>query len=453
LAIDDLQIVERLRETLAAGDRDQVTDLIDELGKGGLARVLTELEEDERIKLWYTLEPEDAAGHFDELPDVQVVATLESLAPDHAARILDVVPSDSQADYISDIETDDRERILEAMLPEEAEDARRLLEYKDDVAGGLMRTEFLAYPEDMTIEGLLEALRNIGEDVRNYEIQYIYVTDRTGTLVGVLQLRDILLRSRTRMLNEVMIAGPSTVRDNDSLDKLEDLFDRVQYLAVPVVDDRHRLLGVLSRHDVEEALGERQEDEYLKSLGIVGGEELRSMPVFLRARRRLSWLSVNIILNIVAASVIAARQDTLEAVIALAVFLPIISDMSGCTGNQAVAVSMRELALGIARPNDAFRVWRQEFAVGLINGVALGGLLGFAAWLWKGNPWLGAVIAVAMVANTIVAVSIGGVVPLVLKRMHFDPALASGPILTTITDVCGFLLVLSLAAAMIERLV
>jgi magnesium transporter len=161
---------------------------------------------------------------------------------------------------------------------------------------------------------------------------------------------------------------------------------------------------------------------------------------------------LNIVLNIVAASVIAFYEDTLSAVIALAVFLPIVSDMSGCSGNQAVAVSMRELSLGIVKPFEALRVWFQELSVGLMNGLVLGSLLALAAWLWKGNPYLGLVVGGALAVNTLVAVSIGGVVPLLLKRINVDPAIASGPILTTVTDMCGFFLVLSFATLMLPHL-
>jgi magnesium transporter len=154
-----------------------------------------------------------------------------------------------------------------------------------------------------------------------------------------------------------------------------------------------------------------------------------------------------------AASVIAAYEDTLTAVIALAVFLPIVSDMSGCSGNQAVAVSMRELTLGAALPRDVFRVWRKEVVVGLINGIALGTLLGLAAWAWKGNAVLGLVVGAALAINTLVAVSIGGTVPLILKRFKLDPAVASGPLLTTATDMCGFFLLLSLASMVLPAII
>ena len=209
------------------------------------------------------------------------------------------------------------------------------------------------------------------------------------------------------------------------------------------------LVGVLGKAAVRAEVADRSDETYRQSQGIVGGEELRSMPVFLRSRRRLSWLSVNIGLNVLAASVIAVYQDTLQAVIALAVFLPIISDMSGCSGSQAVAVSLRELTLGVTRPTDVLRVLVLELRVGLLNGAALGALIGLVAWAWKGDPRLGLVVGVALAINTSVAVCIGGMVPLVLKRLNRDPALASGPILTTVTDMCGFFLVLSLATVVL----
>jgi len=171
-----------------------------------------------------------------------------------------------------------------------------------------------------------------------------------------------------------------------------------------------------------------------------------------RSMRRLGWLSVNIVLNILAASVIAFHQDTLSAVIALAVFLPIISDMSGCSGSQAVAVSMRELDLGFTKPWEIWRVLGKEASVGVINGVVLGLVLGIVGWLWQGNLMLGAIVTVSLAVNTLVAVCCGGTIPLVLRGLGQDPALASGPILTTITDMSGFFLVLTLARAVLPWL-
>ncbi len=223
-------------------------------------------------------------------------------------------------------------------------------------------------------------------------------------------------------------------------------------LGLPVVDDAGKLVGTVSRSAVADALLERTESESLRRQGVIG-DELRSMPLLLRSRRRLAWLSANIGLNVIAASVISHYQDTIAAVIAIAVFLPMVSDMSGCSGNQAVAVSLRELSLGLVKPVDALRVWAKEASVGVINGVVLGVLIAVVAWLWKGSPFLGLVIGLALALNTVIAVSIGGLVPLLLTRLKQDPAIASGPLLTTITDVAGFFLVLSLATLMMPLLV
>ena len=270
-------------------------------------------------------------------------------------------------------------------------------------------------------------------------------------LQGVLQLRDLLLALPQQPIHELMIRRPMNVKDTVELEQLRDFFDSHPYFAVPVTDAENKLLGVVRRSDVEEALAEQSESDFRRSQGILR-EELRTMPLLTRSRRRLAWLSVNIVLNIVAASVIAFYQETLAQVIALAVFLPIISDMSGCSGNQAVAVSMRELSLGVVEPREVLRVWLKELAVGLINGLVLGLLIAAVAMLWKGNAYLGLVVGSAMMLNTLVAVTLGGCLPLIMKRLKVDPALASGPILTTVTDMCGFFLILSFASALLPKL-
>ncbi|MFA6242783.1 MAG: magnesium transporter, partial [Candidatus Hydrogenedentales bacterium] len=218
------------------------------------------------------------------------------------------------------------------------------------------------------------------------------------------------------------------------------------YFGVPVVDASGAMLGVVQGADVEEAQGEAAQRTFLRFSGIIGGEELRSMPLSSRSFRRLSFLTINIFLNVIAASVIVAFESTLAKVIALAAFLPIISDMSGCSGSQAIAVSIRELSLGLIKPRDFTRVCLQEILVGLPNGIVLGSVLGFMAYLWKGNAYLGLVVGLALALNTVVGVTLGGAIPLIMSRLRIDPALAAAPMLTTVTDMCGFFLSLSFAA-------
>jgi magnesium transporter len=316
-----------------------------------------------------------------------------------------------------------------------------------------MVTEFLSYPELITAGEVLDDLRQNAERYTNYDVQYVYCCSEFGDLVGVLRLRDLLLTPRNRRIADFMIRKPLAVSVHTTLDDLAEIFDKHAFFGVPVLDEGGRLAGVAKRRDVEGAISNRADSDYLKSQGIVGGEELRSMPLRPRVSRRLSWLGGNVILNIAAASVIAFYQETLTQVIALAVFLPIISDMSGNAGIQAIAVSLREMTLGLLKPREVLWVFMKEISVGAINGLVLGLLVAVAAWLWKGNPYLGLVVGTALTLNTIVAAVVGGTLPLFLKRLKMDPALASGPILTTVTDMCGFFFVLSFASMILPKLV
>ncbi len=443
---------ERLREFAESQDSIALKAYLSSLEPSEAVRAILRLDGDIQEKVLINLSPAEAADLIEDLPDEQAVEMIEHLAPADAAPIVTEMQSDEQADLLADMDGADAEAILQEMAPEEADEARQLASYADDVAGGLMVTEFFKYEENVTAGAVLDDLNVRADEIGDYFTRYAYVVSPWGRLVGVLAVRDLALTPRQTPLAEIMVPA-LFMKAETSLDELKTFFENHNYASVPVVDRHGKLLGVVRRTAIQEALAERAEREMLRMQGIVGGDEIRTLPIFTRSRRRLSWLSINIVLNIIAASVIALYIDTLGAVIALAVFLPIISDMSGCTGNQAVAVSMRELSLGIVKPFEAFRVWLKEISVGLINGVALGTVLGIVAWAWKGNPYLGLVVGGAMALNTLIAVSIGGVVPLLLKRFGVDPALASGPILTTVTDICGFFLVLSFAALMLTKLV
>lgn len=444
---------EELESLIATGNADRVLAFVEGLTSGEQARALARLDEEDRRLVLTLLSATDAAELVEHLSDVQAGELLDLLEPAQAAAIMRELPSNEQADLLGELDEADAEAVLSELEPAEASALRDLRQYDDDVAGGLMVTELLQFPQTMTIGDVVDDLIEHAEDYRKYDIQYAYIVDRQDCLVGVLRMRDLLLAARRLPVAEIMLSEPLMVRDTTDLDELIEFFDVHHFLGVPVVNEQGRLLGVVQRAAVDEARADRHEADYLKSQGIVGGEEIRTLPLLLRTRRRLAWLSINIVLNVIAASIIAVFQDTLSAVIALAVFLPIISDMSGCSGNQAVAVSMRELSLGLIRPQDLWRVIYHEASVGLINGVVLGTLVAAVATVWQGNPWLGLVIGVALCVNTLVAVLIGGAVPLLLKRWHFDPAVASGPLLTTITDMCGFFVLLGLASLLLDRLV
>lgn len=441
-----------LNNVLASDEPEVLHDLIQDWSFEKISWAVSRLGDEDRSRFLEKLDPEEAAEILESMSSAQAVALVQNMEAESAAIIVQQLPSNAQADLLGEMRPNDAEAILESFSPVEAAAIRVLFAYSDEEAGGLMITEYLSYSERMTVAQVVDDLRGNADQYRDMQVQYAFVVDDGNALQGVLRLRDLLLAKPSVQIQALMIANPLTVNDHTSLDELRQFFDDHDFLAVPVLSDDSKLIGLVTRANLQAALADRYEGDYRKSQGLVQ-EELRSMPLMLRSRRRLSWLSINIVLNIIAASVIAVYQDTLSQVIALAVFLPIISDMSGCTGNQAVAVSMRELSLGLVRPTELLRVFFKEASVGLINGAALGLLIAVVAYIYQGNGWLGLVVGIAMASNSMIAVTLGGMLPLLMKRMQVDPALASGPILTTVTDMCGFFIMLSLATAFLSYLV
>ncbi len=443
---------EELSELVGQNDPVQINAFLNRINPTDTALAVSRLTAEEQGLLLTLLGPVDAAEVIEDIPDTQAADLIEGLPPEQAAAILEELDSDHVADLLGELDREDANAIIEQMGPEDAEEARQFLTYSPDTAGGLMISEYLDFRADQRVQDVLDDLQANREDYAYYNVQYLYVTDENSRLQGVLRMRDLLFPSRMTQLSQLMIKTPYKVRVDASLEDLRNFFEQHNLFGVPVVDAEAKLVGIVLPEAVEEAHQKQSTKQFLGLSGIIGGEEFRSMPLLSRSGRRLSWLSLNIFLNIIAASVIALYQDTLSAVIALAVFLPMVSDMSGCSGNQAVAVSMRELSLGLVRPTEIVRVLSKEISLGILNGLALGILLGGIAYLWKGNPFLGLVVGGALAVNTVVAVCLGGLIPLFLKRAKLDPALVSSPLLTTVTDMCGFFFVLSFASLLITKL-
>ncbi len=440
-----------LAELLRSGSAEEVEDRLDAMAPDELLHEVYLLAPDDQRRLLTLLSPERAAALLEVVPDAHAANLIEEMHAAEAAPIVEELASDHRVDVLAELDADDAEAIIAKLAEEDADEIRELITYAPDQAGGLMMTEFASYPMSRSVREVVEDLTREDIDYHLLTVHYVYVVVKKRKLKGVIRIRDLVFADPERRIGE-LAKDAYTVPPDASLSDLENFFDEHDIAAVPVVNTRGMMLGIVRRRAVLEALAEKSEADSLKAAGIIGGDELRSMPIAVRSARRLSWLSINIVLNIIAASVIAFHEDTLTAVIALAVFLPIVSDMSGCSGNQAVAVSMRELTLGAALPRDVLRVLRKEASVGIINGIALGILLGLVAWAWKGNAILGLVVGAALAVNTVIAVSIGGTVPLILKRFKFDPAVASGPLLTTVTDMCGFFLLLSLASMVLPAI-
>ncbi len=448
-----LEPAERLEQLLDAGDAAAVESFWRTLPSRDLARAVAHLDDDDQQRLLGLLDPDDAADLVDDLSITQAAELIEDMPAQQAAAIVNELDSDDQVDLLAELDDEDAQAILDHMDPEDAADVQRLAQYGPDTAGGLMVTEYLAFPDNLTVGDVLTQLREHVEEYAEYDAQYLYVVQHdTKRLRGVVKLRTLVLTPGRTPIAELIERDAKSVPVSADLDELDDFFDANAFFAAPVVDEQGHLVGVVRRAFVEEGLTDRADKTMLRFGGIVTGEELRTMDPLPRAARRLLFLVPTLLLTLLSVSVIAHFEPTIARVPALAIFLPMVAGLCGCAGNQAVAVSMREIALGLAKPGDGWRVLRKELAVGLMLGVVMGTLVFTVAMVLRGNWYLAAVVSGAIPLTICVAVAVGGTIPLLLKGLGVDPAMASGPLVTTTVDLTGFFTVLGIAATVIAHL-
>lgn len=444
----------QLSELIATNDGNALAMFLHLLAPQDTPYTISRLDDGDRSRMFEmlsTADPDLAADLMEHFPDERAAEMIEDLDTTAAAAIIDEMDSDEQTDVLAEMSDEDAEAILEQMDPEEADDARARLAYEETTAGGLMITEFLQYDEDQAIDEVIEDLRSHADEISEYEVRFLYVSDSDDKLVGVVTLQTLVMGRPGRRLSELMIEKPRRVEAQASLQDVEDIFDRIDYSAIPVVDADDHLLGVVQRAAVQEALNEAATENLMKLSGIVRGEELRSMPLWTRALRRLMFLLPIMLLMLVSASIIAVFEPTVEQLPILAAFLPVVAGLCGSGGNQSVGVSLRELSLGLVKTGDVIRVLRDEFLVASIAGLSLGSLLFLIAWVWQHDLYLAMVVGFSVPIATVFAKCVGGVIPLILRAVGLDPAMASGPLVTTLTDLCSYLTVLLLAGALVLR--
>ena len=445
-----------LEALIQAGDGEAIASFMHLLPPEDTAYTLSHLSEGSRTELFKQLshaDPDLGADLLEHFVDEYAANVIEQMEPEHAAALVDEMDSDEQTDVLSELDEEDAEAILKEMDPEEAQDARERMGYDEDVAGGLMITEYLVYNEGQTVEEVTHDLHERAEEVGEFEVRYVYVVDDKGKLTGVVPMRSLVIAPGTRTVEAQQIREPMTVGVHTSLDDLHDLFDRIDYSAVPVIDDDGKLTGVIQRASVQEAVGDRESEQFLRFGGIIGGEELRSMTIGSRAARRLTFLLPIMLLLLASATVIAMFEETVKKLPIIAAFLPVVAGICGSGGNQAVAVSIRELSLGLIDSSDFVRVLIKELIVALIIGLVLGFVLFAVVYVWQyPNVHLALVLGGAVPFVVTVSKTIGGTTPVLLRKIGVDPAMASGPIVTTVVDLVGFFTVLMLATMMIEKL-
>ena len=411
-----------------------------DLEPADLADVLASLDEHERLAVVRSLPPELSSQALAEMP-VQEHAedTLAALAPEQAAEIVDELEDDDAADLIGELDPVTQEYILSEL--EDRAEVDRLLRYDEKTAGALMTTHLMKVRVTDSVAEALEEIRRRSEEVADF--YQIFVVDQSDILVGTLPLKQLVTSAPERPVREFLEVADIRVAPDLDQEEVAHLMARFNLASVPVVEPGGRLIGRVSLDDVTDVVEQEATEDLLRFGGVSGelsGDFLNAV------RSRLPWLLINLLTAFVAKAVIDAQQDVIRQLPLIAAWLGVIAGMGGNAGTQALAVTVRRVALGLVAPGDAKRIILNELLVGALNGVANGLLVAAVALLTHaGNATLGLVVGFAMVGNLIVAGVSGALIPLLLHRMKVDPAVASSIFVTTFTDVFGFGLVLLLA--------
>jgi len=406
-----------------------------------LADVLAALDEDERVAVVQALPPELSSQALAELPeDAHAEDTLAALSPERAAQIVEELEDDDAAGILREMEPDKQERILQEV--EDRAEVERLLRYDEETAGGRMTTHLVSVRDTATAAEALEEIRRQSEEVEDF--YQVFVVDADRRLVGILPFKSLVVSRPDRRIGEFMEDADITVKPDLDQEEVARVMARYNLPSVAVVDDSGRLLGRVTFDDVIDVVEAETTEDLLKFGGVSADEELAAAWTA-SVRSRLPWLYVNLLTAFLAGSVVYFFRETVQRTVVLAVWMPIIAGMGGNAGTQALAVTVRRLALGLIPRHLFVRVVGKEMLVGVTNGLAIGLVVGLVAALLGEQPTLGLVVFLAMAVNLFIAGFAGAFIPLVLERLGIDPAIASSIFVTTFTDTLGFLLLLGLA--------
>ncbi len=433
--------IERMAELVRQGEIATFVRIAEDFDPADLADVLASLDEAQRVVAVQALPPELASQALAELPEeAHPGDTLAALDPEKAAEIVEELEDDDAADILGELDPEKQEQILSTL--EHRAEVDRLLRYDEETAGGRMTTHVVTVRDTDTVAEAVEEVRRQAEEVENlYEV---FVVDADRRLVGLLTFKDLVISRQDRRVREVMSDADVSVPPGLDQEEVARLMARYNLPSVPVVDEAGRLLGRVTFDDVTDVLEAEATEDLLKFGGVSPDEELAAGWTS-AVRSRLPWLYVNLLTAFVAGGVVWLFQDTVRRTVALAAWMPIIAGMGGNAGTQALAVTVRRLALGLIPRDILVRVVGKEVLVGMVNGLSIGLVVGIVASFLGEGIMLGVVVFLAMTGNLLVAGFAGAFIPVVLERAGIDPAIASSIFVTTFTDVCGFLLLLGLA--------
>ncbi len=445
--IVDEKLVHEVKSSIIDKNSKYLSKIIDRLRPADLADLIEHLKPEERLYLFEMLEPEGAGEVLIEIEAPVQESILSDLDNKAITEIVQELDSDDAADLVGDLPADRAKDIIETLEDDVTEELEKLLPYDEESAGGIMALEYVAVNDNCSIQEAIDIIKEKREEVEN--LYYLWVVDDFDKLVGVVSLKDLVLEPSNRLISDIMNSEVISVDVDRDQEEVAQLVKKYDLVSIPVVDEYNRLVGRITHDDIIDVL-EEEADEDISLMGGVMHQEITEESYVKISRARLPWLIAGLCGGILAALVINRFEHSIEQLIALAFFFPVIMAMGGNTGTQAATVAVRGLATGdISLVNVWKRLW-VEMKVAMANGLICGIILGVVVYLWIGNIGLGCVIAVALMIIILISGFVGAAVPLALKRMNIDPALATGPFVTTSNDILSLLIYLGMVTAFLK---
>ncbi|MGY0217261.1 magnesium transporter [Endozoicomonadaceae bacterium StTr2] len=438
----DIQLKE-LSEALDAGILSQAHRLLNTLPSEDIAHLLESSPPRLRSLIWKLLEQEQEADVLQDLSEDVRQFFLDQMNVAELKAIMEGQDADDIADLLQQLPDTLMRQVLESMDQQDRQRVEVVLPYPEDTAGGLMNTDTITVRPDNAIDVVLRYLRRHSDIPEMTDS--LLIVNRRDEYIGSLPLTRLLTTDPSITVREVMSTDLDVIPADMPDTQVAQLFERKDLVSAPVVDETGKLLGRITIDDVVDVIREEAEHSVMSMHGLDEDEDTFA-PAVKTARRRAVWLGINLITAFIASSVIGMFQETIDKVVALAVLMPIVAGMGGNAGSQALTLVIRGMALGRISPSNTRWLLGRELAAGFMNGVLWASLVALIAWFWFNDPIISLVIGCAMVINLTIAVISGATLPIILKKLDIDPTLAGTILLTTISDVAGFLSFLGLAA-------
>jgi len=434
----DLEI---LRTALESGTMQQVERMVSTLHPAEVALLLESLPPPERNIVWGVVNPEDEGEVLVQLNDEVRTRLIEGMPLDELVTATEGMELDDLADVIADLPETITQQVIRSLSQQDRERLHDVLAYPEDSAGGLMNPNTVSVRPDLTLKVVLRYLRMLGEVPDNTDA--LFVVGRQNRYVGVLLISRLVTQGPGKTVAEVMDDSVEPIHASTPAAEVAKEFQNRDLIAAAVVDENGRLLGQITVDDVVDVIREQADHDILSMAGLDEDDDMFA-PVVTSARRRAIWLGVNLATAFVAAAVVGLFKPTLDKVVILAVLMPVVASMGGVAGSQTLTLMIRGLALGRVESSNARWIFAKELAVGLLNGLAWAAVVAVVTRLFFDTWAVGAIIAAALAINLLVAAVAGFAIPLLLRKAKIDPALAGGVVLTTVTDVVGFIAFLGL---------